>query len=115
MQVISACGKGRLSNKAQRYFEAMAPAKVEANEFTYSSLMTAMERSQEPERALAAFERMQLQGIKPNVYTYTSAISACEKVSVHACLYECRYLGHLRVRRGREVGGGAAVPGADDE
>ena len=87
--VISACGRGRMSNKAQRYFEAMAPAKVEANEFTYSSLMTAMERSQEPERALAAFERMQLQGIKPNVYTYTSAISACEKVSVHACLYEC--------------------------
>ncbi|KAL4420028.1 hypothetical protein ABPG77_001278 [Micractinium sp. CCAP 211/92] len=46
---------------------------------TYGSLIAALERGGQWERALAVFEDMQAQGIQPNGYIFTSLVNACEK------------------------------------
>ncbi len=46
---------------------------------TYGSIISALERGGQWERALEVFERMRVGGVAPNAYIFTSLISACEE------------------------------------
>ena len=46
---------------------------------TYSALISACEKSKQPERALQLFEAMKRQGVVPDVITCNSLISTCVK------------------------------------
>ena len=48
------------------------------NVITYTALISACEKGQQPEQATRLYEAMQWQGLVPNVITYTALISACE-------------------------------------
>jgi pentatricopeptide repeat protein len=54
---------------------------VESDVITYSSIISACEKSSQWERALELLSEMRERGIEPNVITYSAAISACEKGS----------------------------------
>ena len=49
------------------------------NVITYSALISACGKGEQPERARKFFEEMKQQGVVPNVITYSALISACEK------------------------------------
>jgi pentatricopeptide repeat domain-containing protein 1 len=58
-------------------YAGSAPAKPDR--ITYGSLISALERGGQWERALAVYEDMLAAGIQPNGYIFTSLINACEK------------------------------------
>ena len=46
---------------------------------TYSALISACEKAQDPRRASQVLSGMPQQGLMPNILTYTALFSACEK------------------------------------
>jgi pentatricopeptide repeat protein len=60
-------------------FDSMAAAGVEANVFTYSALISAMEKGGQWEQAQRVFDGMVAAGMQPNVATYGALITAMEK------------------------------------
>ena len=46
---------------------------------TFSSLISALEKGEQPEQALEAFHAMQQQGVVPNVVPYNALLLALEK------------------------------------
>ena len=46
---------------------------------TYSALISACEKGDQPERALEMLEIMQQQGVVPGAITFNTLISTCEK------------------------------------
>jgi len=49
------------------------------NVVTYSALISACEKDNQPRKALEFFKTMQQQGVVSTVITYNALISACEK------------------------------------
>ena len=49
------------------------------NVITYSALLSACEKGQQPERAWETYYDKQQQSLAPNVITYSALLSACEK------------------------------------
>lgn len=76
----SSRGSGRGSDSDTPEPVAYPPSPTaRPDRITYGSLIAALERGGQWERALAVFEDMQAQGIQPNGYIFTSIVNACEK------------------------------------
>ncbi|KAL4859511.1 Pentatricopeptide repeat-containing protein [Chlorella vulgaris] len=74
---VSGLGSSMDGTDAGLIYASCAAAKPDR--ITYGSLIAALERGGQWERALALFEEMQAAGIQPNGYIFTSLINACEK------------------------------------
>lgn len=64
-------------DKALEVFQDMVRRGCERNVITYSSLISACEKSGRWELALELFNKMHKENCKPNVVTYNSLIAAC--------------------------------------
>ena len=76
---IGEIGKRRQWRRALQLFHSMQRHGVVPDVITYSALISACEKGNEPDRALKLFEAMKQQGIVPDVIIYNALISACEK------------------------------------
>ena len=70
---------------AIKIFQDMINRGCERNVITYSSLISACEKSGKWELALELFDEMHKDACKPNIVTYNALIAACGQGNHHLC------------------------------
>lgn len=75
--------------EAMTIFQDMVARGCERNVITYSSLITACEKSGRYQLALDFFNEMHRDKVKPNVVTYNALIAACGQGGSTICSWAC--------------------------